>query len=293
MSIKQSLRLIPVLLLFAGVAGAPAIELMPKIGGGSGQAPSGLIYPYWLMSGGSAVGYKVKVAINGQNITTIKKPGETMEVTNYLHLGLNTVRFTAIDEKRQPSSSNAQSVLNIIIGPEYKRESVGAFGNLSITLREMAVVYTRPIIHRAGDGVVEMRFTIRDDPNPNKLAKKYVLYGSGRFTGHLIQVAVNGVPVVDVMSPEFHCDLNPFLGKGPNEITFSSVQLEGYPFTATERGTFKENDGLEVGVAEAGEFDPVTFDEPVKQVFRLSQRYLQAGNQDQPEGRESFNLMTE
>ncbi len=43
----------------------------------------------------------------------------------------------------------------------------------------------------------------------------------------------------------------------------------------------------------ADQFDPVTFDEPVKQVFRLSQRYLQAGNQDQPEGRESFNLMTE
>jgi hypothetical protein len=271
-----------------------ALDLMPKLGGGgSGPSPNGLVYAYWLMSEGSAVGYKVKVNINGQNITSIKKPGETLEITNYLKLGLNTVKFIASDERRQPSGASANSVLNIIIGPEYKRTPVGGFGGYSIELREKTLHYLRPMTYRAADNTVDMRFTLSDDPNPSKLQKKYVLYADGRFTGHLIQVNINGVPVVDVMSPEFHCDLNPFLAKGPNEITFTSVPLEGYPFTASDRAIFKEDDGLEVGIGEAGDFDPVTFTEPVRQVTKTSQRYIQSGHVDQAEQRETFNFMAE
>ena len=272
--------------------GASALDLMPKLGGG-GPAPSGLIYPYWLMSEGSPVGFRIKIAINGQTIATIKKPGGTMEVTNYLRRGLNTIKFTAIDDERRASKVSPNAVLNIIVGPEYKRTPVGAFGGYSIELREKTIHYVRPSVHRVGESVVEMRFTLSDDPNPAKLQRKYVLYSDGRFTGHMVQVSVNGVPVVDVMSPEFHCDLNPFLAKGANEISYASVPLDGYPFTATEREVFKEGDGIEVGIGVAGEFDPVTYEEPVRQVMKLNQRFVQDGDTDQAEPGEKLTLMAE
>lgn len=271
---------------------AYAIELMPKLGGG-GPSPSGLIYPYWLMSEGNPVGYRVKVVINDQTVATIKKPGETMEVTNYLRRGVNVVKFTAIDDDRRSSGVSPNSALNIIIGPEYKRTPVGNFGNYSIELREKTIHYSRTSVHRAGESIVEMRFSLSDNPNPAKLQKKYVLYADGGFTGHMIQVNVNGVPVVDIMSPEFHCDLNPFLTKGANEITFTSLVLDGYPFTATERSIFKDDDGIEVGVGVAGDFDPVTFDEPVRQVMKTNQRYTQSGARDQAEPGEKITLMAD
>ncbi len=288
---KRVVVLTSLILIVVGLMGmtAFAIELMPKLGSG-GPATNNLIYPYWLMSEGNPVGYRVKVVINDQSIATIKKPGETMEITNYLRLGLNTVKFTAIDdERRAPNNSE----LNIIIGPEYKRTPVGAFGNYSIELREKTVHYVRTAAHRAGESVVEMRFSLTDNPNPAKLQRKYVLYADGRFTGHMIQVGVNGVPVVDVMSPDFHCDMNPFLVKGANEITFTSIALDGYPFTATERGVFKEDDGIEVGIGVAGDFDPVTFEEPVRQVMKTTQKYSQAGARDQAEAGEKITLVAE
>ncbi len=290
----KKVALASLILILIGLMGmtAFAIDLMPKLGGG-GPTPNGLICPYWLMSEGSQVGYRVKVVINEQTIATIKKPGETMEVSSYLRRGLNTIKFTAIDDERRASKVAPNSVLNIIIGPEYKRTPVGAFGNYTIELREKTVHYMRTAVHRAGESVVEMRFTLNDNPNPAKLQRKYVLYSDGRFTGHMIQVSVNGVPVVDIMSPDFHCDLNPFLVKGANEISFNSIVLDGYPFTASDREVFKEDDGIEVGIGVAGEFDPVTFDEPVRQLMKTNQRFTQSGARDQAEPGEKVTLMAE
>ncbi len=276
------------------LAPCAALDLLPKLGAPGSAQPSGLIYSYWLMAEGAPVGFRVRVEINGNKVTTIKKPGEALEVTGHLHLGLNTIRFTAIDEQRRPSGADSASQLVITLGPEYRRQVSGALGNnTSVELREKTVQYVRPFGHRpGGESTVEMRFTLKDDPNPGKLAQKYVLYSGGAFTGHLIQVAVNGIPVVDVASPDFHCDLNPHLVKGANEITFTPTRMEGFPFTGGERQAFGDG-GLEVGIATAGEFDPVTFNEPVRQIQPLNQRFVQPGESDSPEKAETLTLIGE
>jgi hypothetical protein len=269
----------------------PALDLMPKARSVDQPATSGLTSAYWLMSEGGQVGYKIKVEINGQPVTTIKKPGEALEVTNYLHLGLNTIRFQASDAQRSSTGASA-SQLTITLGPEHRREATGNLGGYSIELREHTIRYTRPAGHRGGDHVVEMRFTVKDNPNPGGLSRRYILYSDGKLTGHLIQVAVDGIPILDIQSPDFHCDLNPYLKKGANEITFSAASLEGFPFTASERQSFGDG-GLEVGTAAAGDFNAATYNEPVREIMKLNQRFVQPGENDQPEGKETVTLIAE
>lgn len=285
------LSVVAALCLLSPVYGLDLLPKLPGLGGSKEQAPSGLTSAYWLMSEGGQVGYKIKVEINGQNVTTIKKPGDATEATNYLHLGLNTIRFNAADEQRSPSGASS-SQLTLTLGPEHNRQSTGNFGGFSVGLRETSVVYVRPYAHRGGDSTVEMRFTLKDNPNPAKLRRRYILYSDGQFTGHMIQAAINGVPVVDVMAPNFHCDLDPYLNAGANEITFSAVRLEGYPFTASERDGFGDG-GLDVGIAVAGEFDAATYNEPVQQIMKVNQRFVQPGEHDQPDPKETFTLMAE
>ncbi|NUN97288.1 MAG: hypothetical protein HUU16_14065 [Candidatus Omnitrophica bacterium] len=279
---------------FLSLTPCSALDLLPKRGAPGAAQPSGLIYSYWLMAEGAPVGFKVRVEINGNKVTTIKKPGEALEVTSHLHLGLNTIRFTAIDERRNPAGADSASRLTLTLGPEYRRQVSGPLGNnISVELREKTVQYVRPFGHRSGgESTVEMRFTLKDDPNPGKLAQKYILYSGGAFTGHMIQVAVNGIPILDVASPDFHCDLNPYLTKGANEITFTPTPMEGFPFTSSERQAFGDG-GLEVGIATAGEFDPVTFNEPVRQIQPMNQRFVQPGESDAPEKVDTITLVAE
>lgn len=286
------LILVTLVILFTGVhSSAQLLDLLPSPGDAPPAVqPGAMLYRYYLMSSGQAAGYKVQVEINGRKVTSIQRPEDAMEVTSYLHPGLNSVRFTATDQKRNSTSSLA--ALAITIGPEYKRQETGRVGQTQIDLRETTIHYIRPAGYRGSDSVTEMRFTIKDDPNPGKLTKKYVLYGDGIFTGHLVQVAINGIPVIDVVAPDFHCDLNPYLKTGDNEITFSSVRLDGFVLSGSEREQMGDA-GLEVGVAEAGNFDPANFTEPVRQIMKSGPKFLQPGSSDQPEERETFTLVAQ
>ena len=287
----RSIRLmggIPIVVLCLMMSSAMALDLLPK----DKEKPEGIRTHYWLMSNGSPVGFRTEVEINGEKVTTIKRPGETLEVTNHVHPGLNTIRFASKDRHRNRTEGVVESGnLTITLGPESSRERQGSFGRMSIQLKELVVHFPRPAAHRAEESVVEMNFSLKEDPNP-ELANRYILFSQGEFSGHLIQVAVNGVPFMDVAGPGTHLDLNPFLKKGKNELTFSSTRMDGVPFVADEREKLKGK-SFEVGVAVAGAYDPLTYQEPVTQVTTVVARYTQPADQEEPEEKETVTLAAE
>jgi len=294
----RSISNLAVILTFASVVGvAPntwALDLLPKKGEekAEGQAEEKLPSPetrYWLMSGGEAVGFNVDVEINGAKVSSIKRPQEALEITDHVHPGLNTVKFTSKDTKRknQPSSGT----LTLTLGPEGKREDQGAFNRAYIELKDMVVHFPRAAAYRADESAVEMKFSIKEEPNP-ELSKRYILYAQGEFSGHLVHVAINGVPFLDVAGPGTHLDLNPFLVKGKNEIAFSASRMEGVPFTSSEREKLAGKN-FEVGVAIVGDYDPATYSQPVTQVSTVVLRYEQPADQEEPEEKETLTLVAE
>jgi hypothetical protein len=291
------------LVLVAGMMAGPAValDLLPTkktaeeapaegtssateevaIDSGSAESGAGLSNHYWLMTNGEDVGFRTEVEINGQPVGSMKKPGETLEVTQHLHPGLNKIRLVSSDNARKSTSKSPESQMSITLGPEGSREKQGTFSRTFIQLKEMIVHYLRPAAYRAEESAVELAFTLREEPNPN-LTKRYHLYSQGVFTGHVIHVAINGVPFLDLAGPGAHIDLNPYLEKGKNEITFSSSRIEGTPFTPAEREALKDK-SFEVGIAVAGDYDPATYDQPVTQVTSFLARYVQAADMDEPE----------
>jgi hypothetical protein len=272
-----------------------AIDLLPKKGeekSGEEQTTEKLASPetrYWLMSGGEAVGFNVDVEVNGSKVTSIKRPEQALEITDHVHPGLNTVKFTSKDTKRknQPSTGT----LTLTLGPEGKREDQGVLRRTYIELKDMVVHFPRPAAYRAEESAVDMKFSIKEEPNP-ELTQRYILYAQGEFSGHLVHVAVNGVPFLDVVGSGTHLDLNPYLVTGKNEITFSASRIEGVPFTSSEREKMAGKN-FEVGVAIAGEYDPATYDQPVTQVSTVVLRYEQPADREEPEEKETLTLMAE
>jgi hypothetical protein len=241
------------------------------------------------MSNGEPVGFKVEVEINGEKVSTIKRPQEALEVTDHLHPGLNKIKFTSRDTKRRNPPSTGTLLLTL--GPEGKREKQGTFSRMFIQLKDLIVHFPRPAAYRAAESSVEMAFSIQEEPNPD-LTKRYILYAQGEFSGHLVHVSLNGVPFMDVAGPGTHLDLNPFLVKGKNELTLGASRMEGVPFNTTERDKLAGKT-FEVGVAIAGEYDPATYSESVTQVSTVVLRYSQPADQEEPEEKETLTLMAE